>query len=59
MVVDLESAKGRTGSRLFCNLWQFWGVLGGQGGLDEQVISIIDRVRRALSGTSITFVGIE
>ena len=30
-----------------------------QGELDEQIISGIDRVRRALSGTSITFVGIE
>ena len=59
VVVDLESAKRRTGPgfSVICGgfLWLL-AFFGGQGGLDEQVISGIDRVRRALSGTSITFV---
>ena len=33
----------------------FWRFGEGQGGLDEQVISEIDRVRRALSGTLLRF----
>ena len=55
VVVNLESAKRRI-SLVICG--DFWR-LRGKRELDEQVISGIDRVCRALSGTSITFVEIE
>ena len=55
VVVDFETSKVRisSGFSVICGVWK------SKGGLDEQIISGIDRVLRAVSRTSITFVGIE